>query len=173
MKNIKSNVVILGGNIAQIDLTNGQYGVFGTVTLAIDDGYFKKGENGQDGQWIDRTHFAEVKVNANNLKSIKVQLEKGDQLQIQGKLVQEKWTDSQTGQNRSAMKVDCQSIVCHVPKALIELGKQSGVIPTANQNQQQPQNAQNQQNGQRGGFQQMPSNRQQSGYPAQGGYGNQ
>lgn len=173
MKNLKLNTVNLAGNISQVNIQNGQYGSFGNVTIAVDDGYYKKGQNGADGEWIDRTHFVEVKVDANNLKSLKANLQKGDQLQIEGKLIVEKWQDSQTGQNRSAMKVDCKTIVCHIPKAVIDAAKQAGVIQTGNQQNQQNQNPngyQAQGNGQpNGSYQQMPNNRP-NGYQQQQGY---
>lgn len=38
----KINETRLGGNIAQVNTQNGQYGPYGSCSPAVDDGYFKK-----------------------------------------------------------------------------------------------------------------------------------
>lgn len=174
MKNLKANSVNLAGNIAQVNIQNGQHGPFGSVSIAADDGYYKKGQNGQQGEWIDRTHFIEVNMNSKSLQSLKQTLNIGDQLSIEGKLVVEKWQDSQTSQNRNATKVECLKIVGHIPKSVIDAAKQAGVIQTG-QNQNQSQASQPQRNGSNGymnapvGNQNRAPNRSQgNGYQQQG-----
>ncbi|GAA5138484.1 single-stranded DNA-binding protein [Thalassotalea piscium] len=153
MKNVKINQVTLGGNISSIDIRNGQNGRFGNVGLAIDDGYFKKGTNNQQGSWVDRTYFINLKVNENNLKTLYTQLNKGDQLVVAGKLIVE---DDKSDTSKKYYKVDVKNFISHTPKNLIEMGKANGLIPD---NQAQTSKSGFQQNQpQHGGYQQQPAN---------------
>lgn len=142
MRMFKSNHVIVAGNIANVTIRNGTHGQFGSITVAVDDGYFKQGQNGQDGEWVDRTHFVECKVNANFLKKLKTTPDKGDMICLQGKLTLEKWKDNQ-GQERSALKVAASDVDGYIPKA--------GVIAMKSA-------CSNQSNQQNGGYQQPQSN---------------
>jgi single stranded DNA-binding protein len=166
MKNVKLNAVQIAGNIASVEIRTGQNGRFGTISIAIDDGYFSKSDQpGQKGQWVDRSYFIDCKVNENDLKKLYVDPCKGDQIVIEGKLVQERWKDNANGQDRSALKVSVKHVVSHTPKALIEMGKSSGLIPA---NQSQNQGFNNQQAPSQTGYQQAPPARQNQGYQNQG-----
>ena len=173
MRLFKANHVIIAGNISDVRIQNGQHGQFGSISVAVDDGYFKKGENNQQGEWIDRTHFVECNVNANFLKKLKSNPGKGDMISIEGKLTLDKWTDKTSGQERSALKVTASDVVGYIPKVGVVAMKAAcgnnnqslggGGYQQNNQQQngggyQQPQ----QQNG--GGYQQpQKSNQQQNG----------
>ena len=81
MRTAKDNSARLGGRVASLDIRNGQDGYFGTVTIACDDGYFKKSNepNGQS-EWVDRTYFFDVKVDSRFLKNFKPAIEVGGDL---------------------------------------------------------------------------------------------
>ena len=170
MKIVKLNTCHLAGNVSNVSIQSGQNGRFGTLSIAVDDGYFKKSENNQAGQWVERTYFVELKVNETVIKKFYVQPVKGDQLVIDGKLVMESWKDKNSGQDRTAIKVQVAHVVSHTPKTLIDLGKSQGIIPV-NQSQQQNQSQGGfQQNQSQGGFQQ---NQSQGGFQQnqpQGGF---
>ena len=55
----KINSVTLGGYISSVDTRIGQHGPFGSVTIAIDDGY-RDMNNGN--AWVDRTQFIRCEV---------------------------------------------------------------------------------------------------------------
>ena len=125
MKLAKVNEVAISGNVSNVDVKQGQNGLFGSISVAVDDGY--KDNNGQ-GKWVDRTHFIEVKVSDKFLKSIKGVIAKGDFIELEGKLVIEKWKDKTTQQDRSAMKVQGFRITSWVPKVAKEALKNAGLM---------------------------------------------
>ena len=178
----KINETRLGGNIAQVNIQNGQYGPYGSCSLAVDDSYFKKGQNGQQGEWIDRTYFVEVNLKSNVIKKVP-NLSQGDAAVFKGKLVEEKWTDKNTGQQRSALKMEAADIEMHIEA---HRAKQMRQEDRANNNQNNQQgnggnnyqqnngggyqsNNNNQQNNQGGGYRSNNSNQQNN---QGGGYGN-
>ncbi|WP_288987956.1 single-stranded DNA-binding protein [uncultured Pseudoalteromonas sp.] len=181
MRTTKHNEITLGGRVSAVDIkasTQVQNEFFGSVTLAIDDGYFKKAGDNQSREWVERTYFHELKVNNRVLSLLKTAITVGDELAISGKLIQEKWVDKNTQQNRSASKVEVQTIISHLSKAEIECLKSNGFGNQSNQGQQNAPAPQ-----QQGGYGQhnAPAPQQQGGYgqqnaPApqqQGGYGQQ
>ncbi|MBW8191283.1 single-stranded DNA-binding protein [Neiella marina] len=164
MRNLKENLVKIAGNVSGLDIkqsTQAANEYFGTITVATDDGYFKKGQNGQNGEWVDRTYFIDVKVDNRVLSQLKNGVNKGDQISFKAKLVQEKWQDQQ-GQNRQAVRLQAEKVTGHLSKAEIECLKQNGFVG----NQQQPNNAPNQPP--QGGFSAQPNNAPNQ--PPQGGF---
>lgn len=139
MRTAKDNSARLGGRVASLDIRNGQDGYFGTVTIACDDGYFKKSNepNGQS-EWVDRTYFFDVKADSRFLKNFKPAIEVGDEVTLRGKLVQEKWTDN-GGQNRSSTKIKAIELIQHLRKVEVECLKASGLIGNQNQQNSHPQ----------------------------------
>ena len=169
----KINETRLGGNIAQVNIQNGQYGPYGSCSLAVDDSYFKKGQNGQQGEWIDRTYFVEVNLKSNVIKKVP-NLSQGDAAVFKGKLVEEKWTDKNTGQQRSALKMEAADIEMHI-EAHRANNNQNNQQGNGGNNYQQnngggyQSNNNNQQNNQGGGYRSNNSNQQNN---QGGGYGN-
>ena len=165
----KANEVTIEGNISQLDIKSSSTGNFGTINVAVDNGYKDK----QSGNWIEETAFIPVKVGDKILSKFKGNINKGDRIRFSGKLVMETWADKDTNAKKSALKVQALRVELHIPAAVKDLLKQNGFINTQNQ---QP--AQQQQGGyqpaqqQQGGYQ--PAQQQQGGYqPAQqqqGGY---
>lgn len=162
----KINSVTLGGYISSVDTRIGQHGPFGSVTIAIDDGY-RDVNNGNT--WVDRTQFIRCEVSGKSLPVFTV----GDYLHVEGKLTFEQWND-QSG-TKSALKVKV-TVVNHLPKAALEVLKQANLhakqlmVPkqASGSGQGQPQRpaqqsaAYNQGRPQQGGYNQAPS--------PQGGY---
>lgn len=124
MKNLKHNLVIIGGNVSFVDIKEstkkpGEY--FGNLSIAYDDGFFD-----DNNQWVERVSFIDIKVTNRFLKQCKNTFNPGDQAEIEGKLVVESW--EQEGQNRKAMKVQAEKLVGHVTKQEIECLKAAGLL---------------------------------------------
>ncbi len=154
------NSVTIEGNIANIDVKQGQHGYFGSITVAVNNSYKDQNDN-----WVEQTAFVDVNVGGKFLSKLKAAPNKGDRIELEGKLVTEKWQDKTTGANRSALKVQALKLVRHVEKSAIDCLKQAGFIQV-NQNQQAaPQQPVQQANG----FNQQAAPQQQSGFnqPAQ------
>lgn len=119
MKSIKQNLVIIGGNVASVDIkdsTQKEGEFFGNVSVAYDDGFFDKNNN---NTWVERVSFIEIKLSNRVIQQIK-SLNTGDQIEFEGKLVVEKWVDNDSGKNRQAMKVVAERVVSHITKQEIE-----------------------------------------------------
>ncbi|MBD1389374.1 single-stranded DNA-binding protein [Neiella sp. HB171785] len=168
MKMAKKNDVCISGNISNVDVKNGQRGYFGSLSIAVDDGY----RDQQTQQWVDRVYFVEVKVADKFLKSVKATLAKGDYVEIEGKLVVEKWKDKDTQQDRQAMKVQGYRVAVHIPKAAKDCLKAAGFLgaqqtaPQTNQQAAPQHNQQPAQPQQQGGYQSAP----QQPAPQPGGF---
>ena len=87
------NILILKGNLSKdIELRYTPSGVaVGKSSIAITDGYGDK----------QKTFFFELTFFGKTAEMVKQHFHKGSQILVNGKLVQETWMDSQTGQNRS------------------------------------------------------------------------
>ncbi|MBC6987818.1 single-stranded DNA-binding protein [Alteromonas sp. BZK5] len=110
----KVNELRLGGNVANVDIRTGQHGSYGSCVIAVDDGYFKKADaNGQGGGWVDRVYFHPITLKSNVLKKING-LNKGDFIIFTGKLVEEKWKDRNTGEERKATKMEATDVEWHI-----------------------------------------------------------
>lgn len=119
MKSLKQNLVIIGGNVASVDIkdsTKKQGEFFGNVSIAYDDGYFDKNNN---NQWVERVSFIDVKLSNRVIQQIK-SLNTGDQIEFEGKLMVEKWVEDGSNKNRQAMKVVAERVVAHITKQEIE-----------------------------------------------------
>ena len=145
----KVNELRLGGNVANVDIRPGQHGSYGSCVLAVDDGYFKKGDaNGQGGGWVERVYFHPITLKSNVLKKMNG-LNKGDFVVFAGKLVEEKWNDKQSGAERKAMKMEAIDVEWHVPAASVKQLRQEARDSKNNQGQQN--NSYNQNSNQGGG----------------------
>ena len=110
----KVNELRLGGNVANVDIRTGKHGSYGSCVIAVDDGYFKKADaNGQGGGWVDRVYFHPITLKSNVLKKING-LNKGDFIIFTGKLVEEKWKDRNTGEERKATKMEATDVEWHI-----------------------------------------------------------
>ena len=132
----KVNEIRLGGNVANVEIRTGQHGSYGSCVLAVDDGYFKKGDaNGQGGGWVERVYFHPITLKSNVLKKMNG-LNKGDFVVFAGKLVEEKWNDRQSGAERKAMKMEAIDVEWHVPAASVKQLRQEARDSKNNQGQQ-------------------------------------
>lgn len=156
----KVNECRQSGNIAHIDIKNGTHGPYGTLGVIIDDGYFKKGNNNQKGEWVDRSYFVEFKIGSAAIKNTDT-LNVGDYVMIESKLIEEKWEDRNTGQPRSALKLEAKRIVIHMAR--------SDIKDIQGRTRQNGQNNNQQASGQ---YQQrQPQNNNQGGYQQRSGGG--
>ncbi|MGO3785887.1 MAG: single-stranded DNA-binding protein, partial [Pseudoalteromonas prydzensis] len=160
----KVNKVTQGGRVSNVDIKNGKQPneYFGTVTIAIDDGYFKKEANSQQQSWVERVYFIDFKFDNRALGQFKTPVSVGDEVIISGKLIQDKWVEESTQAKRSAIKVKALNVDSHRTKAEIECLKSAGF---GRQNAPQQQSAPQQQ----GGYapQQQSAPQQQGGYAPQ------
>lgn len=125
MKNLKQNLVFIGGNVSFIDIKEstakpGEY--FGSVNVAYDDGYYDKGNS-----WVERVSFIDIKMTNHAVKQLSSTLNVGDQITFEGKLVVEKWNDKDDNP-RKAMKVEAIRIISHITKEEIDALKSVGLI---------------------------------------------
>ncbi len=118
--NVKENKVILAGWISQANIRPGQYGPFGTVTIAVDDSYIDTNNNNQK---VERTQFIMVEVSGKKLPDLRV----GDGLSVEGKLVYEAASNTQGAASILKVKVRDSDITSHIPKACLELLKNAGM----------------------------------------------
>jgi single-strand DNA-binding protein len=178
MRNIKINTAIIGGNVSKVDIkqsntTNnpqGQPEFFGSVTVALDNGYYDNKANNGQGQWVERTAFIDVKVDNRNLTQVKGKIGLGDQIAFTGSIVQDNWKDKQSGDNRSALRFKADNVTFHLPKGANECLKANGF---KGQQQNAPQNGGFQNQPQNGGFQQAPQNGGFQNQPQNSGFQNQ
>lgn len=156
-----TNNVTIEGNLSQVGIKQGQHGLFGSITVAVNNSY-----KDNSGSWIEKTAFVDVNVNEKTLSSLKSQLNVGDRIEIEGKLITDTWKDKQTGANRSALKVQALRFNRHIEKAAVDCLKNAGFIQQAQpqsgyqQVQAQNQNFQPQAQAQ-GGFNPMGNQRPQ------------
>lgn len=99
------NKVILLGNLTRTPelrtIPSGTH--VAEVTLAVNDVFSK------DGQKTERVTFVDVVVWGKQAETLCRWKKQGDPLLVEGRLQQDKWTDKQTGQQRSKLKVACVS----------------------------------------------------------------
>lgn len=153
MKLLKTNTASISGNIAHVDIKQGQHGPFGSVLIMVDDGYFKKGNNGQHDEWIERSYPIGIKVNSNVIKQAgSYGFQKGDFLAVDGKNVVEfgKGQNGEQDQSKKYPKVEAKTISQHIPahiakqlRADISSEKQQNNNQSYNNNHQPQHNSQN------------------------------
>lgn len=162
----KQNEVRLAGYLSQVDIKQGEYGPFGTVTIAVDDSYTDK----KSKERVKKTQFLRVDVGGEKLPF----MEKGDYVRIEGRLIFDTWNTATS--SGSAIKIK-GTVVEHLPKDALECLKANGFIQSSQQASGQPQQPQQggygqpPQNQQRGGYGQPQQQRPQRNQPQQGGYG--
>lgn len=131
MKFKSENEVKLAGNVASVDVKNGQYGPWGSITIAVDDGY----RDPKEGGWIERTQFIRIEVDGRFLEKLGDPLNVGDKLAVDAKLVFEQW--EQDGAKRSAIKVKVQGLRMHTPKSQFQGSQRQSQPQQQAQGQQQ------------------------------------
>ncbi|MCE2571705.1 single-stranded DNA-binding protein [Motilimonas eburnea] len=130
------NKTTIDGNVVVVNLNQGNNGPYGTVRLAHDASFTKKGSQ----ERVEKTTFVNLKVDSFALKNLTMALEVGDYLIVSGELITEEFQDNQTQKNREATKVRVSHIDLHLPKSVKEMLKQQGLIGM----QTRPYQAQNQ-----------------------------
>lgn len=102
------NKMIAIGNLARdpeiVDLSNG--GKVASFTIAINN----RKQNRETGEWENDPAFIECKVfngSRNLADRVQEKLGKGDPCMIEARVVQERWTDKETGTNRSRLVFVC------------------------------------------------------------------
>lgn len=99
-----NKVIVLGNLVRTPELRTTPGGTHvSEVTLAVNDVYQK------DGQKTERVTFVDVVVWGKQAETLCRWKKQGDPLLVEGRLQQDKWTDKQTGQQRSKLKVACVS----------------------------------------------------------------
>lgn len=99
-----NKVIMLGNLVRTPELRTTPSGTHvSEVTLAVNDVYQK------DGQKTERVTFVDVVVWGKQAETLCRWKKQGDPLLVEGRLQQDKWTDKQTGQQRSKLKVACVS----------------------------------------------------------------
>jgi single-stranded DNA-binding protein len=178
MKDVKANEFSFAGNVSQVKLqqaskanTSGEIETFGSISIALDDG--RPGKENQP--WDNVTYFIEAKLNHNLIKRIKSGIKVGDQIEVSGYLVQEKWIDKQTKVERSVLKLIATNVHAHMDKDVAIFAKNngyySGNVSQSTSSPQQQGGFANQAPQQQGGFVNQDANQapqQQGGFVNQG-----
>lgn len=99
------NKIIFTGNLVrqpELRCTGGGNPIL-SLTVAINNNYKDK-----QGEWVDKTCFIDCSIFGKAAEAMNNRLDKGSHVYVEGKLDQEKWTDKNSGQNRSkhSIKVD-------------------------------------------------------------------
>ena len=123
MKAFKVNHGTWGGYISHVDIKKGNNDDwYGSFSLALEDNY-QKNRGKPDQEWVDRVHFAEVKVDQHFLNNFDAPIGIGDQIVLTGKIIQEKWKDKQSGANRSGLKIKADKKIAYMTKTESDLLK--------------------------------------------------
>lgn len=118
------NKTTIDGNVVAVNLYQGNNGPFGTIRLAHDASYTKKGSQ----ERVEKTTFVNLNVDAFALKNLTMEFNTGDYLVVTGELVTEEFQDNQTQKKREATKVRVTHVDLHLPKQVKDMMKQQGLI---------------------------------------------
>lgn len=100
MKSV-NKVIMIGNLVADPEVTqiNADTEV-AKFTLAINEGYKKP-----DGEQVELTTYIDCEAWSGLAKVIKTYLRKGSKVYVEGNLRSDKWTDADTGKNRTKHKI--------------------------------------------------------------------
>lgn len=73
--------------------------------IAVNEKY-----TGQDGQKVEKVHFFDIVAWQKTAELVTKYCKKGTPLLVDGKLIQDRWQDQQSGQNRSKVKITAERI---------------------------------------------------------------
>ena len=132
------NSVTIGGRITNIDEKDFGYLSTGTAKLVIHIANNKSVK--KNNEWVDQTSFFDVELWGKLAEAMQQKIYKGLEVTVTGTIKQDRWQDSQSGQNRSRVIITADNIRTY-PKEQA----------SASQYQQPAQNQQ--QDYQQGGFQ--------------------
>lgn len=103
MKDLNS-VMLIGRLVRNVDLKYLQSGMaVGSGSLAVNS------TRKENGQYVDDVSFFDFELWGKQAESLKVYLDKGARVALQGRLKQEHWKDS-TGGSRSRVKVIVENV---------------------------------------------------------------
>ena len=171
MRNLNVNTLTLAGNISKVEIyeskdvrnTNNTVEYFGTITVAVDNGYFDNNLNNGQGSWKEITAFIDVKVDNRIINRFKDGIDIGSEVCFVGHVAQDSWKDKESGQNRSQLRMKADNVNYYLSKAERECLKANGFIGNNNQSQQNVTSTPQQQ----GGFAQQQVPAQQGGFTQQ------
>jgi single-strand DNA-binding protein len=106
MKSVNKTIMI-GNLVADPEVTqiNADTEV-AKFTLAVNEGYKKP-----DGEQVEITTYIDCEAWAGLAKVVKNYLKKGSRVYIEGNLRSDKWTDADTGKNRTKHKIRIQDLM--------------------------------------------------------------
>ena len=100
-----NNISILGTLTDNLELKYTQNGnAIGSFSIAVNEVY-----KDQNGNKIEKAHFFKVNCFGKQAETINQYFFKGSRILISGQLVQDRWQDQQTGENRSAVSIKLNS----------------------------------------------------------------
>lgn len=77
-----------------------------------------------DGTWTDEASFFDVTIWGKTAENLKPYLTKGKQIAVEGYLKQDRWTDKETGGNRSKISIQASNV--HLLGGRTDGGQQTG-----------------------------------------------
>ena len=101
-----NSVVLIGNLTRDAELKYFQNGTaVAAVSIAVNSS-----RKQQDGTYADEVSFFDVNIYGKTAENLKQYLTKGKKIAVEGSLKQDRWQDSQTGQNRSRVVVNADTV---------------------------------------------------------------
>lgn len=101
-----NSVVLLGNLTRDAELKYFQNGTaVAAVSIAVNSS-----RKQQDGSYADEVSFFDVNIYGKTAENLKQYLTKGKKIALTGHLKQERWQDSQSGQNRSRVVINADTV---------------------------------------------------------------
>lgn len=101
-----NSVVLLGNLTKDAELKYFQNGTaVAAVSIAVNSS-----RKQQDGSYADEVSFFDVNIYGKTAENLKQYLTKGKKIALTGHLKQDRWQDQQTGQNRSRVVVNADTV---------------------------------------------------------------
>ena len=102
------NSVTIGGRITNISEKDYGFISTGTAKLTIHIANNKSVKKGNE--WVDQTSFFDVEIWGKLAEAMQQKIYKGLEVTVTGTIKQDRWQDSQSGQNRSKVIITADNI---------------------------------------------------------------
>ena len=102
------NSVTIGGRITNIGEKDFGYITTGTAKLTIHIANNKSVK--KNNEWVDQTSFFDVEIWGKLAEAIQPKIYKGLEVTVIGTIKQDRWQDSQSGQNKSRVIITADNI---------------------------------------------------------------
>jgi len=112
MAKAKMNEVRIIANLGrdpELRYTTGGFAI-AEFSVAIDNSYFKAGQQGRQGEWVNKTAWRKITATGDLAEWVGRNLQKGDSVFSMGKEDMDQWEDRQTQQKRTKEFIRAQHV---------------------------------------------------------------